>query len=81
VLRTLSELVEVSELGVLEIELREACIKGRSVSASDKEANRRRAFNRAYQKLVRKQRIFVQGGNVFLSDPRRDEFQTAVGEG
>lgn len=51
-------------LGVTEAEWRDACVEGRSVSASDDRASRRKAMDRAFADLARRSAIELHGGLV-----------------
>jgi len=59
---------------------RDAAMAGRIVSAADEPNNRRRAFNRAKEALIRKDRVVFEDGRYRLSGSiGRSEFDDALG--
>ncbi len=71
----LCEMMRDELRGVAEEEWRARCREKGRVSDADKEADRRRATNRAIRALRDKEVIDVHDGRVFKHDPRREEFE------
>ncbi|WKW52031.1 AAA family ATPase [Rhodomicrobium lacus] len=54
---------------------RAACVDGRKVSASEEPDNRRRAYKRAAEELVRKRKVIFDNGSYRPSEDEKQEFK------